>query len=208
MQVHKIIVYASNESLWLLAKADNIYIDGEPVPGCSITIHAFFHGQQFPLIYCLLPSKSWEVYNSRRFDTLKTVLQQWGYVLEPTSVVADFERALIQSVELQFPTSTTKGCFYHYTQAIWRKVQNLGMQGADQDDEDVKKFIQKCTALANQVCQNCMARSEGRSSSHSCLDELISYMKDTWIAWMLPMWMSTRPRDHILTTSSKVGAIA
>ena len=28
MQVHKIIVYASNESLWLLAKADNIYIDG------------------------------------------------------------------------------------------------------------------------------------------------------------------------------------
>ncbi len=41
------------------------------------TIHAFFHGQQFPLVYCLLPSKSREVYN-RMFDILKTALQQRG----------------------------------------------------------------------------------------------------------------------------------
>ncbi len=58
------------------------------------------------------------------FDILKTALQQRGCALEPTSVLADFERALIQSVELQFPTSTTKGCFYHFAQAIWLKVSN------------------------------------------------------------------------------------
>ena len=51
--VDKIIVYASDESLRLLAEADDIYIDGtfRTCPRLFyqiFTIHAFFHGQQFP----------------------------------------------------------------------------------------------------------------------------------------------------------------
>lgn len=94
--VDKIIVYASSESLDCLLKltTSTLMEHSEPVPGCSITIQAFFHGQQFPLIYCLLPSKSCmheRCTTAEGLTTFKTVLQQWGYVLEPTSVVADFE---------------------------------------------------------------------------------------------------------------------
>ena len=67
-QEDDIHVFATTESLHLLAIAEAIYIDGtfEICPRLFyqvFTINAFVRGQQFPLAYGLLPGKSRETYN-------------------------------------------------------------------------------------------------------------------------------------------------
>ena len=58
------------------------------------------------------------------------------------------ELGLLQAVELQFPTAKIQGCFYHYSQSIWRKVQKLGLQTTYQDDPTFKAFVSKMVALS------------------------------------------------------------
>lgn len=49
--------------------------------------------------------------------------------------MTDFELAAINSFRAAFPQSTARGCFFHHNQALWRRVQALGLQQRYQDDE-------------------------------------------------------------------------
>lgn len=40
-----------------------------------------------------------------------------------------------------------KGCFFHYCQAIWRKVQALGLATTYQSDPDLYRFVRRAAAL-------------------------------------------------------------
>ena len=80
-------------------------------------INDFIHGQQFPLVYALLLSKSRSV-NNRMFTFLKEELQNLGLQLNSQTVMADFELALVQSLELQFPGTAVQGCFFHFSQCM------------------------------------------------------------------------------------------
>jgi len=46
----------------------------------------------------------------------------------------EFEQALINSIRLNFPAAEHRGCYYHFSEAIWRKVQALGLQEARKAD--------------------------------------------------------------------------
>ena len=106
-QEDDIHVFATTESLHLLAVAEAIYVDGtfEICPRLFyqvFTINVFVHGQQFPLVYGLLPGKSRETYN-KFFMVVKEEAMQHGISFSPDEIMADFELALVQSLELQFP---------------------------------------------------------------------------------------------------------
>ncbi len=106
-----------------------------------LTIHAFKHGKQFPLAYFLLPGESREVCNIA-FALLHEAAQR-HLPIQPTRVMTDFEKALLQSISINFPTATVKGCFYHFAQAIWRKIQQFGLQINYQEEEEIRKFFRK-----------------------------------------------------------------
>ena len=52
------------------------------------TINAFVHGQQFPLVYGLLPGKSRETYN-RFFMGVKEEAMQRGINVSPEEIMTD-----------------------------------------------------------------------------------------------------------------------
>ena len=72
------------------------------------TLHAFKHGQQFPLVYFLLPGKNREAYNTS-FILLKEAPQNIGLEVKSQRVLTDFELALQQSVAICFPEAERKG---------------------------------------------------------------------------------------------------
>ena len=52
-------------------------------------------------------------------------------------------------VELHFPNAQHHGCYYHFMQAIWRKMESLGLQEEYRaEDSALKKFVQKMAATA------------------------------------------------------------
>ena len=85
---------------------------------------------------------------NRCLSMLKEEAQNGGLQLHPEKIVTDFELGVIQAVELQFPMAKVQGCFYHYAQCIWRKVQNLGLQPAYKEYASFNVFVKKMNALS------------------------------------------------------------
>ena len=128
----KIIIFSTIENLHTLAAATDIYIDGTfytfPQLFYQIfTIHAMKFSRQFPLAYCLLPNKTQETYE-RTFNLLKQKCAELHIELNPTTIMSDFELAIIQAVQLTFPLTTPKGCYFHFCKCLTGKVQTLGLQ--------------------------------------------------------------------------------
>ena len=60
----------------------------------------------------------------------------------------DFEQAAINAFHAVFPNSTLKGCFYHLSQNIYRKVQAGGLQERYASDEGISQMTRMLAALA------------------------------------------------------------
>ena len=119
----KIILLGTQSNLHHLAEAECLYMDGtfQTCPRLFyqiFSIHIVKYGQTFPMVYGLLPNKQQATYN-RMFMMVKEAALNLGLELTPSSVLSDFEQALINSVRLNFPTAQHRGCYYHYSQAIW-----------------------------------------------------------------------------------------
>ena len=45
--------------------------------------------------------------------------------INPTFTIGDFELALRKALETIFPSITTIGCWFHFTKAIYEKIQTI-----------------------------------------------------------------------------------
>ena len=93
------LVFGMSENLSKLANLDTIYVDGTfatcPSLYCQLfTINGIINGQQFPLVYGFLPTKSRADYN-RFFTIVKEEMQNQGLTFQPTTIMSDFELALL-----------------------------------------------------------------------------------------------------------------
>ena len=49
------------------------------------------------------------------------------YTMNPDIIISDFEIGAMNAFKEVFPNTTIKGCHFHYTQAIWRNIQENGL---------------------------------------------------------------------------------
>ena len=69
-----------------------------------------------------MTAKSQELYSSL-LEQLVTRLPEF----KPVASMSDWERAPRNAIAEVFPHIRVFGCFFHYTQCIWAKVQKLGL---------------------------------------------------------------------------------
>ncbi|XP_046554261.1 uncharacterized protein LOC124263651 [Haliotis rubra] len=144
----KILVFSTTEQLQVLQTADTIYMDGTftACPGLwdqVYIIHARCNSVSYPLVFALLPDRQTTTY-VRLFRLLKEkVLEELNRPLAPAKIQTDFELATIRAIEMEFPNAETKGCFFHFSQALWRKTQDLGLTVAYKEDPAVKRVHQE-----------------------------------------------------------------
>ena len=62
-------------------------------------------------------------------------------------VLVDFEAALWGALAAMFPGVSVKGCFFHWKQAVWRKIQETGLQPAYMEKSDVFQLLRNLMAL-------------------------------------------------------------
>ncbi|CAF1055049.1 unnamed protein product, partial [Brachionus calyciflorus] len=117
---NRFFIFTTEENLKLLEKS-NCFADGTFSVAPNLfyqvyTIHAFVNGRCIPLVYCLLPRKTEEIY-IRVLTAISTKLNRF-----PISITTDFEKAFINSIKKIFPSTKIHGCFFHFKQAVWRKI--------------------------------------------------------------------------------------
>lgn len=94
-------------------------------------------------MYALLPNKQQATYEEL-FWQLKILNPE----LAPQSVMLDFENAIRNALHIVFPYAAIQGCLFHLSQAIYRKIQSVGLQVQYQNDTGLCLTIRSLAALA------------------------------------------------------------
>ncbi|XP_050063222.1 uncharacterized protein LOC126552545 [Aphis gossypii] len=47
-----------------------------------------------------------------------------------------------------FPGIKLRGCHFHFTQCLWRKIQDVGLASVYKQNEDIRMHVRKCGSMA------------------------------------------------------------
>jgi hypothetical protein len=117
------------------------------------TIHCFARGQMVAIAYGLLPNRRKDTY--RRFLLLfKRKADESGVDFAQSLVQIDFEMAMLRALKDVFPAAQIRGCFFHFTQCLWRKVQELGLNSFQKQRRRAETSSSDCRTASNTISCN------------------------------------------------------
>lgn len=129
----RITIFATDDGLQLLSEAEEWFMDGnfalspiefQQLYVIRIQVKSIF----ITPVFCLLKRKTQSTYE----QLIKIVLEKCNkreIYLDPIIVHVDFEKAVIEALKNTIGNHICiKGCFYHLTQNMHRKIQSLGLE--------------------------------------------------------------------------------
>ncbi|OXA59365.1 AKT-interacting protein [Folsomia candida] len=119
----RIMIFSTARNLEFLSQCNVWLVDGtfksSPVLFDQLFIlHGMRNESTFPLIYCLTPNRT-----SGTYIRLLSEIKKLQPNLDPTTILSDYEKASIRAMEDIFPQAEKNGCFFHYSQCIFRNIQ-------------------------------------------------------------------------------------
>jgi hypothetical protein len=147
------LVFYSPDSLERLANAQTFVMDGTfsvtPHPLKQLyTIRVPFKDVTGTAVYAFLPNKCQDTYREL-FQSIVDNCHASNLQLNVQTIITDFEDAVLRAVTAVFGRHINhKGCFYHLTQASWRKIQQLGLMPLYKNDDDFRLFLGMMDGLA------------------------------------------------------------
>ncbi|KAL8592084.1 hypothetical protein ACOMHN_032554 [Nucella lapillus] len=130
-----------------------------------------------PVLFALLPCKTQEIY-VRLFGIITRLCHERRLPFQPQRLMTDFEMGVIAAIRISFP-------FFHFAQAVWRKVQAVGLSGTYRESPEVKTFV-RCLAVLPLVplneIENVWMDLHGMAPVEvPGIAELCDYMVITWV---------------------------
>ena len=135
--------------------------------------------------------------SGKRHRDYKKVLEALKSLLpgEPLirGIVIYFKSAIWRPVQEIFPDADIKGSLFNWNQALWRKVQNLGLQTAYTQDQRTRKLIRKCMALPFLPHERILEQFQTLKKQVNTLSltSFVTHMQNTWFetsAWSPSQW--------------------
>ena len=75
-------------------------------------------------------------------NCIKDEADTLNLTLDPKIIMLDFEQGAIKAFRRAFPSAKIKGCFFHFTSAIFKKVVELGLKIEYSENNDFRFFVQ------------------------------------------------------------------
>ena len=150
----KIILFATNKSLKLLADAKAFSSDGTFRVCPKIWKQLFVlcveisEGVWVPVAYLVYPGKTYNIY-VQGYTLVKIALDRLGLKLSASYMMADFEINIKKAAIFVFDI-TVKGCVFHYAKCIWKKVVDNGLKVQYQKKEN--EFLVDLVTAAIGLC--------------------------------------------------------
>ncbi|KRY28631.1 hypothetical protein T01_15589, partial [Trichinella spiralis] len=202
-----ILVCATGYNIKLLAAMRTWVMDGtfKIVPQWYqqlFTIPAFVSGKVMPAVYCLCMGKDIGTcgYIFQALIDKAAVLE---VDLNPDTIICDFETALIPAIRGYFPNTRVQGCYFHFCQAVHRKVGELGLKTRYRQHEETRRKIRMLLATAflpvPHVNTGVSLLEAGTTSK---LAALFQYFRQEWMTdERLPLWnvhsVNIRTNNHL-----------
>lgn len=181
----RMIMFGCNEMLDGLARASLWLADGtfKVVPAIFFqlyTIHfAFVDGISPVGVYILVKNKTRATYDRILNELLRLIP-----TAAPQRILTDFEVAAMGAFGQRFPLAQVSGCYFHLTQSVLRKVNEVGLKVDYETRDDVRGTI-RCLAALSHVPPDDVAAAFDLLSDEmpqvEHLDEVYTYFKHTYI---------------------------
>lgn len=147
-----------------------------------LIFQSIFLGRTFPLIYFLLKNKTEKTY-VRCLTLIKEKTK-----LNPSLFVCDFEKGLSNAIETVFSNAKIQFCFFHFSQSIWRRIQQEGLTKEYKSNSDFKKLMKYTIATAFLDPCNTLSCFAKIKQKLLCLDDrvagLVNYLEYTYFGVM------------------------
>ena len=99
--------------------------------------------------------------------------------------MSDYESGMIEAFKEVFPGAELNGCLFHFSQAVWKKIQGEGLQEAYKEDGDLQELCRQLMALPilpEEAILQAFAWLEGLAEVMNLgLVSVLEYMEDQWI---------------------------
>ena len=195
-------IITTEGNLNMLRDAEHWFADGTfdcaPEGYQLYTIHMLINqsNKTIPLVHCILKNKDVITYNR----VLELLMER--RLLNPHSILVDFENASINVLRVFFPDADLQGCLFHFGQCIWRKVQALGLQAWYMEAEGnnallIKMFIALAfvpIALLPDAFNSLVDSLDDEQDQH--LAEFLIYFQTTWIGIVAAWQKKTTDVSH------------
>ncbi|CAH1239155.1 Hypp5730 [Branchiostoma lanceolatum] len=189
------LVFANDDQLALLVKARNWCCDWtffvvRPPFSQLFGIHCFIKQdadyKQVPLVFVLMSRREKQDYKEV-FQKIRDILPRHPHV---EHFIMDFEDGMWGGVRGAFPNCTRKGCAFHLTNAIYRKIQRLGLQPAYYKKACAYDFMRKLMVLHFLPTEHIFEELQAQTDN-PLLVELCNYMEAEWLSnsvWTIDEW--------------------
>ena len=92
-----------------------------------------------------------------------------------------------------FPGVAILGCYFHWAQAVWRKVQELGLTNAYRQDNKTHRYICKLLSLPYLPAEHIIPvfTAHQHKAVTTQLQKLTDYIYNTWLQsphWPVTSW--------------------
>ncbi len=217
----RVIVFATRKNVEVLRRSEIWFVDGTFRVCPSIFTQLFTVigvwkrttpnglGEEtpVPLVYALLEGKHEEEY-VRALQVVRDAVNRFRIQpCTPLKIMSDFEKAILNACNEIFPAVPTTGCFFHLGQAIYRKVQEVGLQQRYNDDEDdtIRTYTHMILALAHVPIADVprMFQVLVDDSPHE-LDEVLKYFDKTYVRGVPARGRRRAVRPRFLSQSTLV----
>ena len=151
----RILLFASDTGLNLLSSARSWFMDGnfKMAPTGFLQLYVIrvpLGSTAVSVVFCLLEKKSKATYITL-FNAIKRLFEERQLVFSVDKIHADFEMVVIKGLLVTIGVLRQIiiiGCFYHLSQAVLRKIQELGLITTYKENEDHRLFCGMILALA------------------------------------------------------------
>jgi hypothetical protein len=147
-------------------------------------IHGSLQGQSFPLLYCSMNDKTERLYK-KTFSIIKNYFENRNCFFNPTKIQIDFEVAAFNAVEFVWPNTFIVGCYFHFGQSIWRRIQNTGLCRKFNEDQTFSTFVELCSSLLLVQIEDVFSAWNYNKRTYSLqnveTDSFLSFVESVWI---------------------------
>ena len=188
----RILIFSTVAHLKVLSESSRWHCDGtfKCVPHLFTqlySIHAVMNGSTYPLVYALLPNKTEATY-IRFFEELILLATGNNFILRPQLIMSDFEAAFINAASKCFNGVEQKGCYFHFSQCLWRRIQQEpGIVKRYNEDSEFALSLRQVAALAfvpvDDVLKSfeLLTETEFFVENETLLQPFMDYFEDNWI---------------------------
>jgi hypothetical protein len=113
-----------------------------------VVMAMFSTGKALPCCWAFLPNKKEETYQIMWDVIMKKITKDGTEMIIPQSVSVDFESATIKILQKLFVGVPVVGCLFHFRQAIWRKLTNIGLSPLYFRDIDFQEWVHMVYSLS------------------------------------------------------------